>query len=1263
MTTSATNTANQPLQPRIPEKFLDVPSQRLYILSLGLLCQAIKIFDWFHNLFSSNGSGNLALKWIVTDGLFFLVLNQLRIRRLHYSKAIVLLQIFAFWFMDGLMFGGIQIAMSHYSLSETMQSFYSLSTTGRIVNVRDVIAGDARLKGAHTVRISPVSTAKLNPNGLPFCLTPPSNIVLIPVLLNNTKPTNIRYTITSLGSRKVETIDLNTNSIKAIENSLEDILQLNEKTDSSVSDENEDDWDADDLDVGALGPPGTSQLYRREDLEDSQSITFIKVTKPGIVKLERVVDSSSSNEARVFRNEVLVVPCPTAQFADDNISRGHDLRCAGSSEQLSIQVFGFPPLSLTWHKEINGRRQHMAVDGIQDNKEAQGPERLEIPLSLSLDAFGTHLYMLDTVSDAAGNSISLTAGRKALDHNQPAIGYSNNAVTRSLTVLRTPSMSFRQCGPGHPTSLLIGAEAPLTISANEADTKDAPWEVTVAYQPPSGETGHKPWKKRLTTQGEKRELTVRATAPGDYSILNVKGRICPGDVLSPDSCRVLEQPRPTAEIEWKRIHECSGDTGVSAYLVLHGKPPFQVSYRQKRDNEAAKDMVRSFQGSRGEITLQPESSGNYTYTFESLSDANYKGITLNGPSINQVVHPPASAHFVGASSAIGHKSINSCSGSIVNVDVNLRGKGPWNLDVQIVGPKGSEIVHLSDIRKARETLRLPIPRIIDEEGGSFQVDLFSIEDAYGCKKELAVPGITVNVRRVKPTAKFFAKDGKRAVTVLEGDIAQLPLRMSGDGPWRVRYRRSQPPGPATTSIVNTLNDHLRVREKGLYELLEVEDSQCPGSVVENEATFVVDWIPRPIAKLWPGTEVLYESSNGSYIRAPVCEGQEDHVDLELTGRPPFQVNYNVARDGEFGGTKLLDQPTISSIQHRTRFQLHTSEAGRIYYEVKQIGDATYPIAQNAQHVLPRLERLLLEQEVRARPAAYFQSSSRLSYCLDDAFGTRDSLATEGMIIMEGKPPFLLQLSIKNLAASEVHHQTIEIWDSHWQIDLPNYTFQSIGPHLVTIDSVSDASRCEPVVADPLKQSIWVDVAETAAIVPFDRREHFCVGDVTQFQLEGIPPWTIGFKTNRKYHEQIAKQSPLDLVQQQPGNFSVTSISHQNKKCKAMVDNINFEVHALPSAEVAHGGNRLENIHEGGQAQITFTLIGEPPFTFTYQRAELAKRKGTGKVLETHTVSGVTNNEYSIYSALEGTWTVTFISDKYCRYPLAQSESIGERNKR
>ena len=104
---------------------------------------------------------------------------------------------------------------------------------------------------------------------------------------------------------------------------------------------------------------------------------------------------------------------------------------------------------------------------------------------------------------------------------------------------------------------------------------------------------------------------------------------------------------------------------------------------------------------------------------------------------------------------------------------------------------------------------------------------------------------------------------------------------------------------------------------------------------------------------------------------------------------------------------------------------------------------------------------------------------------------------------------------------------------------------------------------------------------------------------------------------------------------------------------------------------------------GDQAEIIFTLIGEPPFTFTYQRSELAPKKGgLGKVLETHTVSRVLTHEYSIFSALEGwylintfsfnfyltafgysgTWTVTSISDRYCRYPQGQPDLTVEKHR-
>lgn len=119
------------------------------------------------------------------------------------------------------------------------------------------------------------------------------------------------------------------------------------------------------------------------------------------------------------------------------------------------------------------------------------------------------------------------------------------------------------------------------------------------------------------------------------------------------------------------IVNSSGDTGVSASLILHGTPPFQVYYSTQRDKENPRDLVKTFTSSRGELTLQPEHSGHYFYTFLQLSDTNYRKVELNGPSIDQVVHPLAAADFVSAGGRT-KRVVNSCSGNMVDIEVDLR---------------------------------------------------------------------------------------------------------------------------------------------------------------------------------------------------------------------------------------------------------------------------------------------------------------------------------------------------------------------------------------------------------------------------------------------------------------------------------------------------------------------------------------------------------------------------------------------------------------
>jgi hypothetical protein len=97
----------------------------------------------------------------------------------------------------------------------------------------------------------------------------------------------------------------------------------------------------------------------------------------------------------------------------------------------------------------------------------------------------------------------------------------------------------------------------------------------------------------------------------------------------------------------------------------------------------------------------------------------------------------------------------------------IQGTGPWNLEVQIVGPKSLETLQFPGIAANRERLQIPIPKTVDKDGGSFDIDLsghccietcfvfltvfviVSIEDSYGCKRSIMVPGISVNVRRVQ----------------------------------------------------------------------------------------------------------------------------------------------------------------------------------------------------------------------------------------------------------------------------------------------------------------------------------------------------------------------------------------------------------------------------------------------------------------------------------------------------------------------------------
>jgi nucleoporin POM152 len=84
------------------------------------------------------------------------------------------------------------------------------------------------------------------------------------------------------------------------------------------------------------------------------------------------------------------------------------------------------------------------------------------------------------------------------------------------------------------------------------DVLDEPRSVTVAFQPTSGGKG---WTKDFTASIEKKTLPLTIGEAGDYAIVGVTGKYCSGDILNPETCKVVELPLPSAEVEFTKIHE------------------------------------------------------------------------------------------------------------------------------------------------------------------------------------------------------------------------------------------------------------------------------------------------------------------------------------------------------------------------------------------------------------------------------------------------------------------------------------------------------------------------------------------------------------------------------------------------------------------------------------------------------------------------------------------------------------------------------------
>jgi nucleoporin POM152 len=613
--------------------------------------------------------------------------------------------------------------------------------------------------------------------------------------------------------------------------------------------------------------------------------------KPGAYRLGTVLDEYKL-EVQRKTPYTFVVPCPELQIQSP-VSLG---RCHGDLSDLSLQVDGTPPLKIVYSRTINGNDhsfhfQSLQPDGFtspllgsprstslmsrEDDISWARSQRVTVGLNESMNTGGLWEYSVDEVHDAFGNVVKYTPSPEDAE-----IKPRPKHLAQSFTVKERPKARLKGCDLRNPLKVAKGKskELPVLFEIQGRTPDDTAHSLTWQFSPIDTLTKNGDHGDVITTGSyDAKHMRDHPTisAPGLYTLKSVSSGQCEGEIQEPSSCLLLNPLEPKLTVRSEEIPDiCAGNSiGLRVDLDLIGTPPFIVRYAVISNGQEKTERV-VVHGMRTQLDLIPTVAGNHKYIFKQIDDDIYKAQPLVGDeySLEQDVKPAASAHI---QHSTGRE--NRCLEEAIEVDVALIGEAPFTLEWEIVHDGKRKTDRATAIDGSSYTITTaPLT-----QGGDYTLALTSVQDKRGCRNFLQEE-IKVNVRMQRPRAGFGEIEKRRQVKVIEDAKVNLPLRLTGVGPWTISYRNLQDESKILQKTVGNDNDFLDVLKRGTYEIVDVYDKQCPGSVDPKASTFEVDWFPRPELSLVPADDI--SEYQDRYRKQDVCEGDVDGFEISLRGK-------------------------------------------------------------------------------------------------------------------------------------------------------------------------------------------------------------------------------------------------------------------------------------------------------------------------------------------------------------------------------------------
>jgi nucleoporin POM152 len=840
--------------PLIPSHILDPAQQRFYVFAVYAALWAYRSYDFYTLIIEEDQSLWLCLKWCFFDMLFMFGVPLLEIPWLEWSNSAAFFLFVGHAAIDVMLMFKIGIPVQAWFMGLVGFLWDSeLAISERSVKPGAILHNASLILGKQIINILPEGSAILNPDKQPFCLSSTISQLEIPILINQTEPIEM----------ELLRIDVETNVNETITIKKKELGKMLDKARKSAK-----------------------KTVKTLDPVDPLTLRYT-VKKPGVYILKKVLDQSKL-QVRPRASNLVIATCPTAR-----VKASSNSRCRNDLSNMALEVEGTPPLSIKYLLTMNGEKRGAEFHNLQPD-DAVSPlsrhssqalvksgredvtwarsQKITVPLNETVMTSGLWEYEVHEVQDGFGNMINFAAVDEDERPKHKATG-----LRQSFQVHERPTIHLRGCSPQSPIKVAKNnvERLPVTYSSTSRKAIEAQHVISYLFTPEKDivtDGYHSPDAvlKKETMRSIREQPLIQH--PGLYTLKAVSTEFCEGEVLEPTSCLLQNPPEPGLSLTSDDIvDKCAGNPiGLQVSLNLVGSPPFTVYYTEHFNGRKKPTQRIPIASLRWTMDFTPKEAGHYKYTFDSVSDAVYKDVPLKNIELQQNVRPSAHARFVESK-----RAKSACIDDRSEFDVRLSGDAPWKLDYEIVhnGKRAKHTIETSEEHYTIVTDNL-------KSGGEYVVTLTSVSDKMGCKEYLQEEA-RVNVRHERPKAYFGHIEGKQAVKALEGRTVGLPLRFTGNGPWRLEYENL-----ATKEVkkenFQAANSFLDVKNDGTYQLLSVKDNVCPGLIEEKASQFEVSWVARPSLSILESPAVVPEG--GKFIKDPVCEGEEDSFDISLSGK-------------------------------------------------------------------------------------------------------------------------------------------------------------------------------------------------------------------------------------------------------------------------------------------------------------------------------------------------------------------------------------------